>query len=235
MNPFEKKKKMSKTIIFSLISTFSALNIIADLLPTTPVIGLPGAYFRLGWILAPLTGIILGPTIGGVSCVLASLVELLIGLQSWSFGILSPLRAGFSAFQAGLLVKKRWKLSFIIIILLIFSWVLMPTGQEAYIILFFPIVGALLILFLRSRIGKYIDSSINQKVALAFVVASYCGNISRYMLGNSLLVLTTNMPSIVFISALPLTLIEQISFAAVATVIGVSLIRTPLKEFIDFH
>jgi hypothetical protein len=225
----KQKTTKPRTLAIALISTFAVLNIFADLFPITPILGTSGAFFKLGWIFAPLTGILLGPVAGGISCILASVIEFSFGIQSWIFGILSPFRAGLAAFQAGLLQRGKWKTASIILLILIFSWLSLPSGRNALIVLSFPILGFFLILFFGSRIEDYIASSVWKKTAFGFVVASYCGNISRHLLGNTLLVLLTNMSPIIFVSAIPLTLIEQTLFAIASSILGMALMRTRLK------
>lgn len=228
-------RRWPKTLTISLVSMFAALNIIADLVPLTPILGLQGTFFRLGWVLAPLTGILLGPVTGGLSCVIASLVELFLGVQGWApFGIFSPFRAGLSAFQAGLVVKGRWKTALSIMGTLIVLWALNPLGRDALIVLVFHIVGSLLIISIRSKIRDYIDSPVLWKLTLSITVASYYGNVSRHLLGNVLLIYLVGTPSLIFLSAFPFTLIEQVSFTAAATILGVALYRTRLRRFLDF-
>lgn len=226
----KKKKTRPRALVIALISTFAVLNIFANLFPITPILGISGAFFKLGWVFAPLTGILLGPVEGGISCILASIIEFSFGIQSWIFGVFSPFRAGLSAFQAGLLQRGKWKTALILLILLIFSWISLPSGRDALIVISFPLLGFFLILFFGSRIEYYIASSVWKKRALGFVVASYCGNISRHLFGNTLLVLLSNMSPIIFISAIPFTLIEQGLFAIASTILGMALMRTRLKE-----
>jgi hypothetical protein len=225
---------MPQPFILSLISTFAALNIVADVLPLTPVLGVNGASFRLGWVVAPLTGLLLGPVGGGLSCVMAGVVELFLGVQSAQlFGLFAPFRMGLPAVQVGLLGKGRWKTALTILGSLIFVWALLPKGREALPVLSFHLVGFFLILVFRTRIGRYLSSSSWKQVALGVAVAAYCGNISRHLLGNILLVVLTDVPSIVFLAAMPFTVIEQTSFLAASTSLGVALIRTRARTLIE--
>jgi hypothetical protein len=228
------KRRPPKSLLLSLISVFAALNVLANALPLTPVLGVNGTFFRLGWVLTPLTGVLLGPIAGGVSCMIAGLMELLIGFQvSQPFGVFSPFRAFLSAFLSGSLGRGRWKTALTIHGLLIVSWVLLPSGREAIAVVPFYLLGFFFIVFFRSRMGAYVDSSSWRKIALGIAVVSYCGNIARHLLGNILLVLFADMPSIVFITAIPFTFIEQVSFTAASTILGVALTRTRLRELAD--
>ena len=231
------KLRISPPFTLSLISIFAALNIIADVLPLTPVIGINGASFRLSWVVAPLTGLLLGPIAGGGSCVIAGVVELFLGIQPLQpFGLFAPFRMGLSAVQVGLLVKGRWKTSLTILGSLIFMWILLPKGREALPVLSFHLVGFFLILVFRTQIGGYMaSSSLWKKVAFGVAVAAYCGNISRHLFGNILLVVLTEIPSIVFVAAIPFTVIEQTSFLVASTILGVALTRTRARTLIEVH
>lgn len=230
------KRRIPQPFTLSLISIFAALNIVADVLPLTPVLGVNGASFRLSWVMAPLTGLLLGPLSGGLSCVMAGVVELFLGLQpSQPFGLFAPFRMGLSAVQVGLLVKGRWKTALTILGSLIFVWVLLPKGRETLLVLSFHLVGFFLILVFRTRIERYVSSSLWKQVALGVAVTAYCGNISRHLLGNILLAVLTDVPSIVFVAAIPFTVIEQTSFLVASTILGVALTRTRARALIEVH
>jgi hypothetical protein len=79
------------------------------------------------------------------------------------------------------------------------------------------------------------SSSLWKQVALGVAVAAYCGNISRHLLGNILLAVLTDVPSIVFVAAIPFTVIEQTSFLAASTILGVALTRTRARALIEVH
>jgi hypothetical protein len=70
---------------------------------------------------------------------------------------------------------------------------------------------------------------------LGVAVAAYCGNISRHLLGNILLVVLTDVPLIVFVAAMPFTVIEQTSFLVASTILGVALMRTRARTLIEVH
>lgn len=223
-------KPLFKTWKVAVIPTFAALNVLAGLIPVTPVIGIPGVFFKLSWAVAPLTGLLLGPLAGGLSCFIASLIESLLGLKVWAFGPLSLMSSTISAVQSGLITSKRWRVSTAILALLILVWVTLPIGRESAAILVFHLTGLLLIVLLRGRVGEYLNLDDVKKVAVGVAVASYCGNISRHLFGNILCVTILKLPSIVFISAIPLTLIEQLTFTIGATLIGTPLARLELRR-----
>jgi hypothetical protein len=225
-----------RPVVVSLLATFAALNVVADLLPLTPVIGVNGAFFRLSWVVAPLTGLLLGPLWGGGSCVLAGLTELCFGLQSTQpFGVFTPVRMGLSAMQAGLVVKGRWKTAVTILGSLIGVWVLLPTGREALLTVSLHGVGCVLLLAFRTQIRGYVTSTSWKQVALGVAVATYSGNVSRHLLGNLLLVILTDAPSTIFVAALPFTIVEQAAFLAAAIILGTALTRTRARAVLEVY
>jgi len=227
----EDMRKTPKSLVLTSISVFAALNVLADMVPLTPFIGVPGASFRLGWVLPPLTGMLLGAGMGGISCLIAGIIEFLMGQQP-SFGPFVPLRPAVSAFIAGLLASRNWQIPAASLSALIFVWLLLPVGREASIILVFHTTGFVLILVLRGRIGDMVESKKSKNSASGLFLTAYCGNISRHLLGNILSATILNLSSLVFVSALPLTLIEQSTFAVAAAVIGVSLNRLGIRELL---
>lgn len=211
---------------------FAALNFIVDIIPFSPTIGVPGTFFRLGWVLSPITGVLLGPVAGGISCTIAGLLSIVIGIQPWTFGVLTPFRSGLSALQSGLLTQNQWKLALAILSFLIGAWFVLPNGREAWPIISFHVVGVMLIVILRSKIRTYIHSPDLNKVAFGMSIAAYCGNISRHLLGNTILLFLLDLSPLIFISAIPLTFIEQLAFTITSTILGGTIIKTSIRDIL---
>ena len=114
--------------------------------------------------------------------------------------------------------------------MLILGWLLMPQGREAVFVLVFHVVGLALILTLRHRVAAGLESKNRTRVGLAVGVAAYCGNISRHLFGNLLFVLFASLPAVVFLAAMPLTLLEQTFFAVISGVLGASLVLLGLRR-----
>jgi hypothetical protein len=219
------KPFQTKTLKIALISTFAVINILGSIIPITPIIGVSGAFFKLSWIIAPITGLILGPLDGGVSCMISSLIITALGFQDWTFGPLSLVRSAISAFQAGMIASKRWKVSASILTLLIVTWIILPIGRESAITLVFHLTGLVFIVLFRDKINSFLNHDEMKMKVFGIAVVSYCGNISRHLFGNILYATFFKLPSIVFISAMPFTFIEQLTFT-----IGAILIGTPLTQ-----
>jgi hypothetical protein len=216
----------------ALVTVFAALNLIVDIIPFSPTIGVPGTFFRLGWVLSPITGILLGPVAGGISCIIAGSLSIAMGIQPWTFGIFTPFRSGLSALQSGLLAQNRWKLALALLSFLIGVWFVLPNGREAWPLTSFHIVGVLFIVILRSKIRTYIHSPDLDKIALGISIAAYCGNISRHLLGNTILLFLLDLSPLIFISAIPLTVIEQLTFTIASAILGGTIIKTSIHDIL---
>jgi len=233
----QQKLNHHKSIFFprslALISVFAALNLIVDIIPFSPTIGIPGTFFRLGWILSPITGILLGPLAGGISCTIAGFLSIAMGIQPWTFGIFTPFRSGLSALQSGLLAQNQWKLALALLSFFIGVWFMLPAGRDAWPITSFHIIGVLLIVMFRSNIQTYIHSPNLDKVALGISIAAYCGNITRHLFGNTILLFLLDLSPLIFISAIPLTFIEQLAFTLASAILGGTIIKTSIHDVLQ--
>lgn len=230
-------KRIPKSLLIAYISVFAALNVLMDLVPFTPVLGIPGTTLSFGWIMSPLTGAVLGAEIGGVSCLISGLISVFQG-QPPVFGIFTPFRPALSAFITGMLVSKHWSIPAATLFALIIGWLMLPVGREAWFVLGFHIVALATILILHKRIGLFTESNNSKKVAAGFFIATYCGNISRHLFGNILIAIYSNSSSLIFISAIPLTFAEQLIFASAAMILATALNRLKLRKFLftqQFH
>jgi hypothetical protein len=237
LGPVSRQKLNHHRPIFSprslaLVSVFAALNLIVDIIPFTPTIGVPGTFFRLSWVLSPITGILLGPVAGGISCTIAGLLSIAMG-QPWTFSIFTPFRSGLSALQSGLLAQNQWKPALTLLSFLIGLWFVLPNGREAWPIISFHVVGVLLIVMLRSKIHTFIHSPHLNKVALGISIAAYCGNISRHLLGNIILLFLLDLSPLIFISAIPLTIIEQLAFMIASAFLGGTIIKIHIHDILN--
>jgi len=219
------------SLTISMVSIFAALNVIGDSVPLTPIVGLEQSKLTLGWTFAPLSGLMLGPFSGGLSCFLASLVELFIGFPVQPpFGPLGLARSPLAAFQTGLITTRRWPASGGLLLLLVVCWLATPQGREALPVSAFYAFGLGLILLSRKWVPDALESKSRRRIGFAVGIAAYCGNISRHLFGNLLFVLLASFPAAVFLTAIPLTLLEQAFFALISGVLGSSLIPLGIRR-----
>lgn len=217
------------TVTLSLIAVFAALNVVADFVPVSPVLGFT-SFLTLGWILSPLAGLMLGPFSGGASCLIATLVEFFLGLNVVSLGPVGFFRSALAAVETGLLSSGRWKLASAVLGVLILGWLTLPAGMSAAAILAFHVLGLVLILVSGRRIERSLESRSRWEVGAAVTVSSYCGNICRHLFGNTLFVVFGGLPAQVFLAAIPFTLVEQSLFSFASFFLGTALIRLRLRQ-----
>ncbi len=222
-------RKMPKSLILTYISVFAALNALADFLPISQILGYSGS-LTFGWILSPLTGILLGMEIGGVSCLVGGVIAIFLG-RSPTFGPFTPLTPAISAFVAGTLVTRRWHISAATLSSLILIWLLLPVGREASIILVFHIAALAMILLVRGKFGDIMKLEDRKKISWRLFLIAYCGNISRHLFGNIMFATILNQPALFFVTPIPYTFAEQLVFALGTMIIGTSLARLRLREF----
>lgn len=226
-----RQRPWRSAFIMSLATMFAVLNVMSDFFPISPVLGFTQSKLTLGWVFAPLTGIMLGPIIGSMSCLLAAIVGLFLGFPTLiPFGPAGLIRSALSALQAGLISSGHWKVSTSLLALLVLSWLFVPTGQEAVPVLVFHLLALLLMVVLRNRIVKGLDSPNRATVGLTVAIIVYCGNISRHLYGNLLFAVIVHMPALIFVASIPLTFLEQTFFSVVSSVLGMYLIRLGLRK-----
>jgi len=104
-----------------LVSSFSAIYIVFRSLPTYPMLGIPGATFKAGDIVAPLFGALLGPLLGPLSITVGTFAAFSTGAPPVFLG-LDFLPAATSAAMVGLMTRRRKKESILLngVIILLF-------------------------------------------------------------------------------------------------------------------
>ncbi len=211
------------SLVIAYIGIFAALNVLANFIPFTPLLGLPGSSLSFGWVMAPLTGILLGARAGAASCLLGSIIGTLLG-QPLIFGLFTPFRAALSATASGMVASRRWQIPFLMLTSLIIIWLCLPTGREAYPVLVFHFAALTLILIFRGKLGVFLSSG-SKKSLFKYSLAAYSGNVTRHLFGNILSVLFYSLPAITFVLAIPYTFMEQLVFALGTALTGASLNR----------
>jgi hypothetical protein len=226
MLPVTNDPESRRTIDVSLIGVFAALIAFSSLVPLSIVIGGTGV-FSLAWVMQTLTGIILGPYIGGVAALVGGSIGNLINPSI--FGPIGSVLPAIAAIQAGLVVWRRWQVAALTLFSLIVLWFLVlflvPDGLVAWPVTVFHILGAAILVTLGGKLSPLIREARNARSTyLAWGLTAYCANVSRHMFGNILLVAVLAYPPEGFLLALPFTAIEQTMFAISSALIGASIL-----------
>lgn len=102
----------------TLLTSFTALYVVLYALPVFPIIGLPGAAIPAADIMAPITGILIGPFLGALSAILGGLISFFIG----RFSIVSIFAISVTALYSGLLYTGKRKICIYLYILLLMTF-----------------------------------------------------------------------------------------------------------------
>ena len=146
-----------------LVASFSALYVGFRLIPTFPMFGIPGAYFRAGDFLAPLFGIILGPFLGPLAVTIGTVIGF-SGAPPIFLG-LDFLPGASSAAIVGLVTRRKRVQStvlnitiLLVFVLLPFTSLLIPVGSILVPYVWLHLVGLFL---LASPVTKWASREIN--------------------------------------------------------------------------
>ncbi|NIN51839.1 MAG: hypothetical protein GTN80_01380 [Nitrososphaeria archaeon] len=218
------EKGRSGTLTLGLVSIFSTMYVVASLVPISPVIGVAGAMFRMEWVTVPLSGVVVGPIYGPIAVLMGVLLETTITGRGLILGPVSLILPSLASLQTGLFSYGRWRTSSMILLILIIGWLLLPTGRRAWPVTAFYVLGLSLILIIRNvKRGRN-----SGRGFITWTAVSYCGNITRHILGNIFLVLLGYVDEEIFIAAMPFTVIEQTLFAIFSAILITSTL--PLVE-----
>jgi len=102
----------------TLLTSFTASYVVLYILPVFPIIGLPGAAIPAAAIMAPVTGMLIGPFLGATSAILGGLISFFIG----RFSIVSIFATGIASLYSGLLYAGKRKICIYLYILLLIAF-----------------------------------------------------------------------------------------------------------------
>jgi len=171
----------------ALISVFAALHVIVSRMPGIPVIGTESGKIELTVVLVPVTGIILGPWIGGLAAFLGNFVAWLIPATTF-YGMLNLPTGPIGAIVAGALArndkKSNWKVAALILLVLNALWYISPPGIEVPYYPFLHLGALALILTFKGKVSDLIRSEDKQKVTWGTTIAGFSGIMANHMAGN---------------------------------------------------
>jgi hypothetical protein len=214
------RSTLKRTVDIPLAGIFGALVAFSYLIPISVVVGGVGI-FSLSWVMQTITGILLGPYLGGGAAFAGGIVGNLI--KPSTLGPLAVFLPAFAAVEAGLIVWSRWQVATLLLSILIAAWFVLPVGLSAWPAALFHLLGICIIVVLGRRLPRIFVESVNRRrVFLAWMLTAYCGDIARHMFGNILVATVLSFPAATFLVAIPQAVVEQTIFAFASAVIGVS-------------
>ena len=179
------KKKMKPSKIAALTGVMAAVYYVFLWLPGIPAIGIPKVKIDLGASFAPILGLLLGPYLGFLAALLGDLVKVYTppSVHGLPFVLCPPV----SAFAAGYITRGKWKIPFILLIILLvasmFTPVFYPITSYGYIYLwgFFDKIIALILIPISAYLVK---KNKKPQFHIALFLAMFIGNETDATLGN---------------------------------------------------
>jgi len=239
---YTKRKIRAKSIM--LIATLAAVYIILRIIPTFPLVGVPGARFSASDFVVSIYGVILGPYASSLCVIIGTFIGYFAGRPPIFYG-LDFMPATVNGLIVGLIVQGRRKHALLIFLILLvlfvihpFAQILIPVkgvfGQSnfAFPFAWMHLLGLITLASpLGSRMASLISKSSVMQLAVGFSLASFVGTLSQHLMGN-LLYASTILPLLSeqaratnWMIIFWLYPIERITIVVLSTVISVPLIR----------
>jgi len=249
------KQNRNKNV--AIIASFSVIYAFLRIIPTFPLIGMPGASFSTADILAPLYGIILGATLGSISIILGTFLAIIFGkpLIFLGFDFLPGMSA---AIIASLLIKGNKKIVLVALILIpAIYWMLPLTDfwvsvrgisfpyNWMHIIIFLLILSPIYKKLEINKIKNNIkENKIKTTTVISLLLIFYTSTLFQHMVGGIVFVTTIGIiQETIAPDAFPglwktffyLYPIERTILAVTTTILSIPLLKTLYKNRINIE
>ena len=226
----------------AIISSFSVIYGISRIIPSFPVVGVPGASFSLGDVLIPIYGIFLGPTLGFASIMLGTFLGFVFGkppiFLGWDF-----LPAASATLFVGLMMRNKRMISAVLFLIALTIFLLLPYTEilislNEQVQIPFNWMHIIALLLIISPIGKSAIRSISDNTSsfiVGFFIIAITSTLFQHIIGGIMFQTTLGIylgaieadafPRIwqVIFYVYP---IERIAIAILATIVGVPVIKS---------
>ena len=226
----------------AIISSFSVIYGISRIIPSFPVVGVPGASFSLGDVLIPIYGIFLGPTLGFASIMLGTFLGFVFGkppiFLGWDF-----LPAASATLFVGLMMRNKRMISAVLFLIALTIFLLLPYTEilislNEQVQIPFNWMHIIALLLIISPIGKSAIRSISNNTSsfiVGFFIIGITSTLFQHIIGGIMFQTTLGIylgaieadafPRIwqVIFYVYP---IERIAIAILATIVGVPVIKS---------
>ena len=226
----------------AIISSFSVIYAVFRIIPSFPVVGVPGASFSLGDVLVPIYGIFLGPTIGFASIMLGTFLGFVLGkplvFLGWDF-----LPAASATLFIGLIMRNKRMISAILFLISLTVFLVLPYSEifislNEQVQIPFNWMHIIALLLIISPIGKLAAKSISDNTSsfiIGFFIIAIASTLFQHVIGGIMFqtilgiylgtIEAEAFPGIwqVIFYVYP---IERIAIAILATIVGVPVIKS---------
>ncbi|MCW4042835.1 MAG: hypothetical protein NWE90_03830 [Candidatus Bathyarchaeota archaeon] len=238
-------RSFSRSNSIMLVASLAAVYAILRIIPTFPLVGVPGAYFSVADVIASLYGILLGPYLGPLSIMLGTFIGYFAGRPPVFLG-LDFMPAAINSMVVGFIMRGKRKYSIIIYLVLLALFFFHPYaprmiqvglnfGEDSFT---FPFVWMHVIglIILVSPVGTHISRLINEKSikmsAIGFLLLSLIGTLSQHLMGNLLFssiilpTLSAEAANTIWWGIFWVYPIERVIIVILSLIIGLPIIRT---------
>ena len=215
----------------TLIAVFAAIDVILAALPA----------WWISWaaVIKPLHGIFLGPLGGMLAAFIGGIIGNLVWPQTAVLAVFTWIPGLIGALGAGLMIKRSWKLVFVILGVLLLMFYLHPIGRTLALWALYDKVIALILIYPTAiLLKKMLESGLEWKyLTPTLILVSFIGTQIDNTVGNNLFIFL-KLYELFGISAdtlLPIYITGAFVMTAQRIVIAVvaGLIGTPLLKIIQ--
>ncbi|WP_455279735.1 hypothetical protein [[Eubacterium] cellulosolvens] len=238
-------RRFSRSNSIMLVASLAALYAILRIIPTFPLIGVPGAYFSVSDIIASLYGILLGPYLGPLSIMLGTFIGYFAGKPPVFLG-LDFMPAAINSMVVGFIMRGKRTYSIVVYMVLLTLFFIHPYaprmiqiglgyGQDdfAFPFVWMHIVGLIILV---SPVSTHISRLINEKSikmsVVGFLLLSLIGTLSQHLMGNLLFssiilpTLSVEAANTIWWGIFWVYPIERVIIVILSMIIGLPIIRT---------
>jgi formate/nitrite transporter FocA (FNT family) len=120
-------------------------------------------------------------------------------------------------------------------IVLIAAWYLTDVGQAAPLYPSLHLIGLIIILVLRGRIADLIHSKDAKKISIGVALTAFPSTLVGHLLGGIIFITLLHPAPALFMSTLPIAVMERTFLTLLATVIGAPLIIIVRRSYPRFE
>lgn len=212
-----------------ILAAFSSIYAVISLIPGFPVMGLPGLDIRITRSLESIYGIILGPFLGPLSAFIGAIVGRIA--MGGGIGVLFSPLALISSFIAGYITwKKDWKIPTTIFSIIIIWWYVAIGMQIPYYAI--PhLMGLSILPIFNKKICNFLNSNKKKEIFIGLILIGYPSTMAGHMLGNLIFLILVNPSPMLFLTTLPLTIIERSIITVISAILGAPIMIVVKKFF----
>ena len=240
-----KSKPQTRARSLMLIATLAVVYTVLRIIPTFPMVGVPGSRFSASDFVASMYGAILGPYSSTFCIILGTIIGFFTGRPPVFYG-LDFMPAAINALVVGLIVRgRRSHAAFLYLLLLalflahpyapILTEVTVFRSQNSVVFPFvwLHVVGIIVLVSpAGSRLARLIAARSIRLTAVGFSLLSLIGTLAQHLMGNLLYasivlpLLSEQARAANWALIFWLYPIERITIVVLSTVVGVPIIRS---------